>query len=545
MERSCPAPRLREGLDVLSHESSDRLSSALMSPWLPWSIIGLGILLRAGQYLANRSLWLDEAMLTLNLLHRSFTQLLSPLDYEQVAPVAFLMVEKLAIVSLGESEYALRLFPLLAGLVALPAFYGVAHLCLPPQAALISLVFFALSGPLVYFASEVKQYSSDVAIALLLTLLALRALRQGSCSWRDAVFLGVGGAAAIWFSHPAIFILGGIGVALAIAQFERRAGSDLAPLLLIGAFWMANFAVLYLGFYQAIETRGLSDYWQKSFMPLPPSTLADIKWFWAAFAGLLRDPVGLGSLPIAAMAFGIGCATIFVANKTKLVLLLSPLGFAFVASGLHYYPFKGRLLVFIAPAILLCVAAGMFQILKYSGRFAWMMKCVVVLALIVPSLYKSAYYLLVQPILREEIAPVLQHIRRHWQEGDALYVYYGAVPAFRYYQRRFDFSQVPWIEGVAAREHWQSYLDDLDRLRGRQRVWILLSHTYRGSEVDEKKLILHHLDQIGERLSSNRAHGAEAYLYDLGTITQVQAPVKSPLLVSPVSQSVIGSAEQP
>ena len=51
-----------------------------------WIIIGLGIILRLVQYLYNRSLWLDEASLALNVIEKSFSGLLQPLGYDQMAP---------------------------------------------------------------------------------------------------------------------------------------------------------------------------------------------------------------------------------------------------------------------------------------------------------------------------------------------------------------------------------------------------------------------------------------------------------------------------
>ena len=62
-----------------------------------WLIILFGTLLRLTQYLSNRSLWLDEANLALNIVNRSFLQLLKPLDNNQGAPIGFLMLERSAV----------------------------------------------------------------------------------------------------------------------------------------------------------------------------------------------------------------------------------------------------------------------------------------------------------------------------------------------------------------------------------------------------------------------------------------------------------------
>jgi len=52
----------------------------------------VGIVLRLRYYAFNRSLWLDESLLALNLIHRSYRQLLKPLDYSQGSRLGFLLV---------------------------------------------------------------------------------------------------------------------------------------------------------------------------------------------------------------------------------------------------------------------------------------------------------------------------------------------------------------------------------------------------------------------------------------------------------------------
>ena len=50
--------------------------------------------MRIAPFWLDRSLWLDEAKLALNVLERSPARLFQPLDYEQAAPVGFLLLEK-------------------------------------------------------------------------------------------------------------------------------------------------------------------------------------------------------------------------------------------------------------------------------------------------------------------------------------------------------------------------------------------------------------------------------------------------------------------
>ena len=87
------------------------------------AVIGVGLRVRA--LFANRSLWLDEAMLALNICGRSFAGLLAPLDYDQGAPIGFLMLERLAVVVFGPTELALRLVPFFASIAALALAFQV------------------------------------------------------------------------------------------------------------------------------------------------------------------------------------------------------------------------------------------------------------------------------------------------------------------------------------------------------------------------------------------------------------------------------------
>ena len=83
------------------------------------------------QYLANLSLHTDEAAIALNLRDRSLGGLLSaPLDYAQMAPPAWLALEWVVLRTVGGTEYALRLIPLLASLSSLVL---LAALSLQPQ----------------------------------------------------------------------------------------------------------------------------------------------------------------------------------------------------------------------------------------------------------------------------------------------------------------------------------------------------------------------------------------------------------------------------
>ncbi len=129
-------------------------------------LIVLGVVLRLRQYLTGRSLWIDEAMLALNVVNRDFFGLFKPLDLDQGSPIGFLLVEKIANSFFGRSEYALRLVPLIVGIASIWLFYLLLKRTTSGPGLLIALALFVFNPRLIYYSSEVKQYIVDVSVTI-------------------------------------------------------------------------------------------------------------------------------------------------------------------------------------------------------------------------------------------------------------------------------------------------------------------------------------------------------------------------------------------
>ena len=86
-------------------------------------IIFIGVSLAIYQFIFNRSLWVDEVSLALNIINKDFIGLTKPLDYSQVAPIGFLFIERISILILGKNDLALRLFPLISFFISIPFLY--------------------------------------------------------------------------------------------------------------------------------------------------------------------------------------------------------------------------------------------------------------------------------------------------------------------------------------------------------------------------------------------------------------------------------------
>lgn len=480
------------------------------SNWLPWIIILFGVVLRTVQYLSNRSLWLDESLLALNIVDKSFLELLGPLSYGQGAPVGFLILEKLAVQTFGNSEYSLRLVPFMSGIISLFLFYGVTKLCIKPKAVPIALGLFAISESLIYYSTEVKQYSSDVAIALLLVYIFMKSKRF---STQGVILFGVLGAISIWFSHISVFILVGGGVSITLFHLSRKERGKIASFSIafsLGA--LSLIANYFISLRNLSKNEALLDFWGRTFMPFPPTSSSDADWFVTAFFGIFENPVMLPLTGIAALAFLVGFISLFLEKKESFFILTSPIFLVLIASGLHMYPTGGRLLLFIVPFLLLFIAEGAEKIWNNSSITG-----VALIGLLFFHPLLSATDHLINPKTREEIKPVISYVKEHQEGGDILYLYYGSKLTFKYYSEEFGYKDADYIiKGKSSRDNWSSYANELNGLRGNKRVWILFSHVYTKRGVDEEKFFLFLLESRGGiRLDSFRSDGAAVYLYDL------------------------------
>ena len=512
-------------------------------------MIVIGAFLRLWQYLANSSLWIDEAALARNILDRPVGGLLKGLSYAQVAPVGFLLVEKGAVSLLGTSEYALRAFPLACGILSQILFWQIAKRVLSGWFAPVAVGLLSLGTPFIYFSSQVKQYSSDVAAAVLLLLAAVEIRRRGVNRTR-ACWFGIVGATLVWFSQPAAFVLAGIGLALVIMLWAERDVLAARTYAISGTLWAASVSAA-----AVLAMRNLSDrdrdyfqaFWADGFMPFPPRTVADAGWLfnkliWAfgAFAsGMSRTTGGLNyrwSVVFAITMFA-GLWALWKSEKSRDVALFVALPVLVVAalSAAKVYPFTARLFTFLLPGLLLATAAGAELLLAHWPSRAQFLTPAFLAVLGGSPVYAIATAL--PPFRLQHLRPVIEHVIARREPGDAVYVFYGAGQAFHYYAQRYGLTTGNTMVGSCSIGKPQRYLHELDQLRGKPRVWILLTHDAGGRGMT---VIIDYLDRIGRRLeavevpgSSGRTlEGAFGYLYDLSDPTRMSAASSSTLAIA-------------
>lgn len=510
------------------------LRLVLASPWSVAGLVAVGVLLRGLRYAANRSLWGDEGALALNIVGKSTSELLEPLDFLQGAPTGYLLTEKAAVALLGNGEPALRLFALLCGVASVALFAFVARRLLEPVGATLALAVFAVGEPLVYYSSEVKQYSTDVAAALVLLVGAVVVNWGTARAWLLGVVVIAAGT-IVWFSHTALIVLPALALALVTARFvaedQRGARATGAVAVLAGTSAAASY------FVNRDNARRVGDAAlsaEPASSSVPARLAEPARSLWEAFA----DPVGLArtTTGLALIAALIGLVVLARRSLTSCLLVATPIAATLAASFLDLYPFSSRFVLFLVPFFALLLGAGLAALLEPGNRWQATTAGILAVALMLGYPVATAARNLASPPGHEELKDVLEGVQAGWRSGDALYVWYQTQYPFRYYAECSDCgvlgrrgpAEVVWPPDpadlpddyalasnpprlfVGRRDHTPSaYASDLARLRGRGRIWLLFSSTW------DDAFVRYTLDCMGTRLQEFRAARAVAYLYDL------------------------------
>jgi Dolichyl-phosphate-mannose-protein mannosyltransferase len=483
-------------------------------------LILLGALLRVRQYLTGRSLWADEAMLALNILNRNFAGMFRPLDYDQGAPIGFLLIEKLFNSILGKNELALRLFPLIIGLISLWLFYLLLKRITSGAGLLTALALFAFNPRLVYYSSEVKQYIVDVVVTILLLLFAAPVFNSAPRK-KDFARLTLAGLIALWFSHPALFVLAGIGLGLVIITLKERNYASLGLVIGMGTLWIVEIAFLYSLILKDISQNAyMREYWQGAFLPMP--LWSDPGWFNMAINQNIGVQFGIPyAVYFVLLLMLVGWIVLFYQNQNYAIVFACILLITLTASALQFYPVFERMILFLIPigSILIGSAVQAFYQRSQKYQFLSALSTSVLIGFLIYGPLVTSFQNFVQPKYFEHIRPTMEYLRDTWKDGDALFVSNGALPAFRFYAPFYGLENIPYEFGERQDyQNPQNILSQLNLLQGKPRAWILLSHVYEKGEFNEKDFILNSLDQIGEKKREFRMPGTSVflYLYDLG-----------------------------
>ena len=498
----------------------------------------------------NSSFWLDEAFSAVNF-DKSLIELLQPpQDYSDsiIVPPGFLIITKFIITLFGNTDFVLRLLPFLCSILSLWLFYQLAKATISATAVPLALFLFATSASLIYYATQFKQYSSDITITLVLLILAVQLLKSVVTN-NKLLWLAVVGILAVWFSHPAAFILAAIGSYSLTFYLLNKQWLLVIKFSLINIIWLSSFLAMYL-FTMRVETSPISEYlvylWQSwgAFMPSPLS-ITTLKWIYRSYFNMFDNPGNFGTASLAGILFIVGCISLWFRQKPSLFFLVLPIVIVMLVSFFQYYPFFDRMILFLLPTFCLILAEGVIQIQitllvypTYTSITTFIAQVILAINLFNYPLYHPHY----SKEIKQEIKPILEYIQHNKIPTDTIYLYHWSEPAFRYYAHFYNFNYsdchlitpIPHNEYLKEIDYFrlknhmkpvkvdntqcilgvselfeQSRLD-LEQLRQRGRVWFIFSHT-----DGREKLFINYLDSMGIKKAEFLQPGASAYLYEL------------------------------
>lgn len=348
-------------------------------------LISWYLLLAIVHYFYARPLWLDEQWVFANINGRSLSQLLTQgLLHDQAFPKLYLS----AIAHLAESwnyhVLALRAFPLLAMLLAFALWVYMARKELSASAFVLFLLCWTASGPLIYYAAELKQYSMDVLIGALFMLFCSygeQFKKRSSAIVYGAVLLGLAFSCLVSY---AAFFFALVPLYNMLIDIKERKGAIGWAIFYTASLVVAGSIVYQIDLRHADGSRMVT-YWGEYMISLE-SPLEFLRTFQEGCNNLISRWFALKPKWIrmgARVFIGIG----FIYLLVRAWRSFKKDGFRFrhiysVAAGVllvcfflsmfKKYPFTvPRMYLFLAPVLLLA-SAQMFEALKARYRYLYL-----------------------------------------------------------------------------------------------------------------------------------------------------------------------------
>ena len=444
-------------------------------------LVALGI--RVLIYLSNPPLYVDETFLANNVFGLTYKELCSPLGWGQMAPLGFLMLVKTCVKLFGETEFALRLWPFAASCLGVYLFYRLNEEYLRGMEVIGAMLLFAFSSRHIFYSVDCKPYSTDILATIYAFLLAFdfKKYRRG---W---LFYGLGGAVLIWFSHPVIFVLAGIGISDFIAQAVTKNKTELKRIMLVLLFWLISFAVNY----------GVSLAPNKSYSASPTHS-----WGWFYPQGALFS---MGSMKVLAKrtvnlfdySFGfrvpafipvclccIGGVRIFLRNKHEGGYLIGPIVIAVGAFFLKQYPLYERLALFLLPILIILMVKGITTIQTPNGHISKLIQMGIFISLLFNPVSRIAQ----GQIKKSWYIPALSYIQSNAKPYDVVL----GVGVIDYYFQRMRFRNA--VFKLVQPDRLDDMRDALGKIAKNSDVWIVT----RPSGLDKIELAVRENDRSME-----------------------------------------------
>lgn len=427
-----------------------------ISPVILGLIVATGIALRLRALFAARSLWFDEVSLATNIAERSLLDLLTvPLSFQQSAPPGFLTASWVVFETFGTGLLWVRAIPFVAGILTLIVGVQTARVVFRSfPAQVVFLAILAWSPILVFYATELKQYSTDV-LAMTVALYLAHVMRQRRSGWLAAVlgFMAVVSSSAgiIVFFLLALIVLGS---GFAKQRLRGMYDAGLRHVVALSAWLLgATVHVLYT-VVAGVDRTYMQEYWRQraGFAPQSLGSLEDVWWYGDRFQELVwltfdaTEMVGPGMHDgalwlVALVGVLVLCAT-GSAWRHNWPLQLAVLAFAmaYLLAMVGAYPFSSRLALYLIVALAFLVACGIDRLWASTPRTVWQTASLAAGLLMSVSLIVTSTIQFGTPFVGKDMHGALSVVVRAWQSGDAVWAVPLDVPVIEWHRVGAEFT---------------------------------------------------------------------------------------------------------
>jgi hypothetical protein len=376
-------------------------------------------------YLLQVPYWLDEAWVAMStrvsLGHLTTVTVTTPIGW------AFLLR---LMPSTGQQDQ--RLLPLLfAGLTVLAAYGFARTLRLLPVVTGLLAGGAALLVPTILVRDDLKQYTADAFVTVLIFALLSRLEAKWSRQ-RLAMLTGVLVASAL-VSQVTFFVAAAAFFCLGAVQLVRRRWAELAETVVAAAVGAVLLGGFFLAFDRGTQTKTLTDYWNAYYLPRHPT--AAIHYINTRVHQLLpyfgiRHAVLLVALVV------VGLATLGWRRRWATAALLPALAVVMlVVSALHKYPLLDeRTSTFLITATVVVAAVGVAGVATLLAR-----KVHLAAGIALAAAAATVYILTALPFVNghplpfEDVRAQTAFVTMHASPGDVVLVSLGASYGYGYY----------------------------------------------------------------------------------------------------------------
>ena len=364
------------------------------------------------------SLWLDEAALGVNIVRKSYQELLLPLDYLQVAPIGFLLIVKTFARHFSYNDFIIRLPSIIALIICLSLLFKAIN------KHKLNSIFLFTNFAFLYYGFELKQYIYDVFSLVYIYYF-----------WNEGKYSHVYLLLILsWFSNICLIL----SLPIFILWHIKECRFKRLEIFIIGILiFTINVFIFYFKFiHNHPHSEGMNSYWSEYFMPFDSSIFYWIPIrIWEVFCGFIYTPyirlnwILGGLILFFSIVALIGVLINTIRRKTinlYSILVLLPFLMHLGLSALSKYPFApGRLTIYLAIPLIFGLSHYYKNYLLGFNKKLLFTTNVVLLMLVFSSIVKDK---LVNP------SENIKNYMKSKSNDEISILMYSSIKAFDYYK---------------------------------------------------------------------------------------------------------------